>query len=301
VDWSEWNGRFRDNARKFGKGDSGQAAELGYRLTGSSDLYGDDGRSPYNTVNFVTCHDGFTLWDLVSYNDKHNEDNGENSRDGANDNHSWNCGVEGETDNADVLRLRRQLAKSFVCQLLFSAGTPMLLGGDELLRTQHGNNNAYCQDNEISWYDWSFTRKNRDFFEFVKKAIAFTRRWPVFQRRSFFSGRDSNRDERPDIRWYGMNLDQPSWGDPELRTLAYQLDGAEADRGRGSYLVFVILNADWQQKSVRIPEPGAGRRWPRIVDTSLAAGDDFVPDGRVLDPAEGYLANGRSTVVLLAR
>jgi glycogen operon protein len=301
VDWSEWNGRFRDNVRKFVKGDSGQVGELGARVTGSADLYGDDGRLPYNTVNFVTCHDGFTLQDLVSYNHKHNEQNGEESRDGCNSNHSWNCGVEGETSDPEVLRLRRQLAKNCICHLFLSAGTPMLLGGDELLRTQGGNNNAYCQDNAISWYDWTLTEKNRDFFDFVKKVIAFTRRWPVFQRRAFFSGRDTNRDDRPDIRWYGPNLAQPAWGDPELRTLAYQLDGAEADRGAGSYLVFVIYNADWQGKAMRIPEPGAGRRWYRVTDTSLPADADFVADGVELVPADTYLASPRSTVLLLAR
>ena len=301
VDWSEWNGRFRDNTRKFVKGDPGQIGELGYRISGSADLYGDDGRLPYNTVNFVTCHDGFTLADLVSYNHKHNEQNGEDSRDGCNSNHSWNCGVEGETDDPGVRHLRRQLAKNFICQLFFSAGTPMLLGGDELLRTQRGNNNAYCQDNEISWYDWTLVDENRDFFDFVKKVIAFTRRYPVFQRRVFFSGRDDNRDDRPDIRWYGCDLDQPAWGDPTLRTLAYQLDGAEADRGAGSYLVFVIVNAHWQGKLVRIPDPGTGRNWHRVIDTSMKAGEDFLVDGAALDPADAYLVSGRSTVVLLAR
>jgi glycogen operon protein len=301
VDWSEWNGRYRDNLRKFGKGDSGQLAELGYRLSGSADLYGDDGRSPYNTVNFVTCHDGFTLWDLVSYNHKHNEHNGEDNRDGSNDNHSWNCGFEGETSDESVLALRRQLAKNFVCQLMMSAGTPMLLGGDEFLRTQRGNNNAYCQDNDISWFDWSELQRNRDFFTFVKKAIAFARRWPAQQRRVFFSGRDLSHDARPDIRWYGMNLDEPAWSDPELRTVAFQLDGAESDRLAGDYLLFFILNADWRERPVRIPEPGAGRSWYRIVDTSLPAGQDFVAEREFfLQPADGYVAKARSTVVLLA-
>jgi glycogen operon protein len=301
VDWSEWNGRFRDTLRKFGKGDRGQLRELGHRLSGSADLYGDDGRSPYNAVNFITCHDGFTLNDLVSYNHKHNEQNGEESRDGCNDNHSWNCGAEGETSDPAVLQLRRQQAKNFICYLLFSAGTPMLLGGDELLRTQHGNNNAYCQDNEISWFDWTLVQRNRDFFDFVKKAIRFSRRWPALRRRGFFSGGDSNRDARPDIRWYGTHLDDPRWYDDEARTIAFQLDGAEADRA-GDYLLFIIFNADWQEKWVQIPHPGAQRTWYRVVDTSLAAGDDFVPDGEVrLDPADAYIAPPRSSVVLLAR
>jgi glycogen operon protein len=302
IDWSEWNGRFRDNVRKFEKGDSGQLSELGFRLTGSSDLYSDDGRSAYNTVNFVTCHDGFTLWDLVSYDNKHNEANGEDNRDGTTDNASWNSGVEGPSSDPAIEKLRKQRAKNFICQLLFSAGTPMLLGGDEMLRTQGGNNNAYCQDNEISWYDWSLLEKNRDFFEFVKKAIRFRKRYPVFLRRRFFSGEDRNHDQRPDIRWYGFELDDPAWSDPELRTLSYQLDGAEADvRSRSNYLVFVTLNASWNSKRVSLPDPGPERKWHRIVDTNLPAGEDFLPEGLRLDPQDHYLASPRSTVVLLAK
>jgi glycogen operon protein len=309
VDWSEWNGRFRDNLRKFGKGDAGQLAELGYRLTGSADLYGDDGRSPYNTVNFVTCHDGFTLWDLVSYNQKHNEANGEDNRDGSNDNHSWNCGVEGETDEPAVLDLRMRLARNFVCYLFFSAGTPMLLGGDEMLRTQRGNNNAYCQDNAISWFDWTLVEKHRPFLEFVKKAIRFSRRYPVLRRRTFFTGRDQSGDDRPDIHWYGEKLDAPRWDDPESRLLAYQLDGAEADHGVGSYLLFVVLNSDWRDREVHLPDPGqpspeaAVRRWYRVVDTSLAPGEDFADEGYELrlEAPQSIVARGRSTVVLLAR
>jgi len=305
VDWSEWNGRFRDNVRKFGRGDPGQIKELGYRLTGSSDLYADDGRSAYNTINFVTCHDGFTLWDLVSYNEKHNEANREDNRDGTNDNMSWNSGAEGETDDAEINHLRRQRARSFIVQLVFSAGTPMLLGGDEMLRTQRGNNNAYCHDNELAWFDWRLLDEpeHRTFFEFTKRAIAFAKRYPVLQRRSFFSGRDSNLDSRPDIQWYGKNLDQPSWNDPEVRTLAYQLDGAEADQGAGNYLVFVILNADWREQTVRVPDPGTTRTWRRVLDTSLPGGQDFLDEGEhvPLAPADCYVVQPRSTVVLLAR
>ena len=303
VDWSEWNGRFRDTVRKFEKGDAGQLSDLAYRVSGSSDLYGRGGRAAYNSVNFVTCHDGFTLWDLVSHNRKHNDANGEGNRDGADDTASWNSGAEGATDDPAVLRLRKQRAKNFVCELLFSAGTPMLLAGDELGRTQRGNNNAYCQDNEISWIDWTLLTKNRSFFEFVRRAIAFTRRFPVLQRRNFFSGLDLNKDDRPDIKWYGQEGDDPRWSDPECRTLAYQLDGAEADAGRGDYLVFVILNASWNPCTIRLPAPGGSRRWHRVVDTSLGDGEDFLAPGEesVLDPSDHYVASERSTVVLLAR
>jgi glycogen operon protein len=203
----------------------------------------------------------------------------------------------------EIVRLRTQRAKNFVCQLFFSAGTPMLLGGDEFLRTQRGNNNAYCQDNDISWFDWTLRDRNRDFFEFVKKTIRFTRRYPALERRTFFSGKDTSGDQRPDIRWYGYDLDDPRWDDAELRVLAYQLDGAEADEERSPYLLFVILSADWNARTVRIPGPGEGRVWHRVVDTSCDAGDDFRPEGEEapLTPADHYIVNPRSTVVLIAR
>jgi len=300
VDWAEWNGRFRDTLRRFARGEPGLLRELGFRLTGSQDLYGDDGRTPYNSVNFVTCHDGFTLWDLVSYDHKHNDANGEQNRDGTNDNHSWNCGVEGETSDPGVNALRRQVAKNHVCHLLFSAGTPMLLGGDELLRTQRGNNNAYCQDNDLSWFDWSLRERNADFFRFVQKAVHFVRKYPVLSRRSHFSGRDQNMNQVPDLRWYGQNLDEPAWADPEARLLAYQLDGSEAELGAGDYFLFVILNADRQMRGVKLP-PIDGHRWHRVIDTSLPDGPDFAEDGHevLLVPQDEYLVSPHSTVVLL--
>ena len=300
VDWAEWNGRFRDTLRRFARGDSGQLRELGFRLTGSQDLYGDDGRTPYNSVNFVTCHDGFTLRDLVTYDHKHNGANGEDNRDGCNDNHSWNCGFEGETDDPQVNALRRQIAKNHVCHLLFSAGTPMLLAGDEFLRTQQGNNNAYCQNNAISWIDWSLRDKNAAFFRFMQKAIQFKRKYPVLARSSHFSGRDQNMNQEPDIRWYGQHLDEPAWSDPESRLVAYQLDGTEAQLSAGDYFLFVILNADPQMRGVRLPEV-EGYRWHRVVDTSLPEGADFVDDGQevLLVPQGEYLVSARSTVILL--
>jgi isoamylase len=303
VDWSEWNGRFRDTMRKFGKGDGGQVRDLGWRLTGSADLYGDDGRSAYNSINFITCHDGFTLCDLVSYNGKHNEANLENNTDGSNDNLSWNCGTEGETDEREVLDLRRRLAKNLACVLLFSSGTPMILGGDEFLRTQKGNNNAYCQDNEISWFDWKDVSKNADILAFFRKAIALTRRYPILQRRKFFSGQDRDADNVPDISWYGSRGDKVDWNDPELRTLCYRLDGGEEASDRGDYLLFFILNADHIMQSIGLPSPGDGKRWFRIIDTSLPPGQDFADEGGEipLSPSDCYLANPRSTVVLVGR
>jgi isoamylase len=301
IEWSEWNGRFRDTVRRFVKGDAGQVPDLARRVTGSADLYGDDGRSAFNAVNFVTCHDGFTLHDLVAYNAKHNEANGENNQDGASDNNSWNCGVEGDTDDPAVLALRRQLVRNHVCTLLFAAGTSMLLGGDEFSRTQRGNNNAYCQDSEISWFDWQAAARHADMQAFVRKAIALTRRFPILRRRSFLLGKDLDADRIADVTWFGADLGSPNWLDPELRTLCYQLDGGEEATGGRDYLLFVILNAHWEPQPILLPKPRAGRRWLRVVDTSLPAGEDFADPGREvpIDPPDRYIASGRSTVLLL--
>jgi glycogen operon protein len=302
VDWSEWNGRFRDTMRRFAKSDPGQLAEAGWRLTGSADLYGEDGRSAYNSVNFITCHDGFTLHDLVSYNGKHNEANGENNQDGTNDNHSWNCGAEGETDDPGVLALRRQMMKNHACYLLFACGTPMMLGGDEFARTQRGNNNAYCQDNEISWFDWEAAARHRDLMEFFRKAIAFTRRFPALQRRKFLLGKDLDADGIPDLTWYAPDGGEPRWQDENARTLCYQLDASEDGARMEVDRLFFILNAHFEPQWVKLPPLPPSRRWRRAIDTSLAVGADFAETGQEvpIDPPEYYIANPRSTVVLLA-
>ena len=302
IDWNEWNGRFRDTVRRFESGQGGQISELGWRITGSADLYGDDGRSAYQSINFVTCHDGFTLSDLVSYNEKHNEANGENNLDGTTENYSWNCGVEGETTDERMLSLRRQMVKNYACVLLFSAGTPMILGGDEFLRTQRGNNNAYCQDNESTWFDWGLPAKNADVCNFFAKAIALTRRYPILQRRKFLAGLDLDSDQIPDITWFGSNLDRPDWNNPTVRTLCLMLDGGEEKSPAGDYLLFLILNADPFLQRVNLPRL-AGVEWLRIIDTSLPEGEDFVEPGQeiLLDPQDYYLPNGRSTVLLLGR
>jgi glycogen operon protein len=302
VDWSEWNGRFRDTVRRFDKGDSGQLADLGWRLTGSADLYGEDGRSAYNSINFITCHDGFTLHDLVAYNDKHNGANGENNNDGSNDNNSWNCGVEGDTTDASVLALRRQRMKNLACALLFASGTPMLLGGDEFARTQRGNNNAYCQDNAISWFDWDLVAKNDDLVEFFRKVISFVRRYPILQRRKFALGADLDDDHIPDLTWFGVNGDgSPQWNEPEARTICVQLD-ASTERGEltGERLFF-IYSASFTSQWVKLPMLENGARWYRAIDTSLAAGADFAAEGseNPVEPADHYIVNARSTVVLI--
>ncbi|NTV51436.1 MAG: glycogen debranching protein GlgX [Candidatus Firestonebacteria bacterium] len=302
LDWSEWNGKFRDTVRKFVKGDAGQVPDLAGRLTGSADLYGDDGRSAYNSINFITCHDGFTLHDLVAYNDKHNGANLENNQDGTNDNHAWNCGWEGESADPHVLALRRQQAKNFMCLLLFSAGTPMLLGGDEFLRTQNGNNNAYCQDNPLSWFDWNRVKQNQDFVDFCRKAIALTRRYSVLQSRKFLDGLDHDGNGLPAVSWFGLNGAVPQWDNPETRILSYRLDGSDDPSSAGKFQLFIIFNADYRAQGVSLPVLN-GQQWFRLIDTSLEPGKDLAEDGQevVITPATHYVANGRSTVVLLGR
>ena len=303
VDWSEWNGKFRDTMRSFGKGDAGRLADVGWRFTGSADLYGEDGRSAYNSINFITCHDGCTLNDLVSYNGKHNEKNGENNQDGANDNHSWNCGAEGDTSDHAILALRKQLMKNSACYLLFASGTPMILGGDEFARTQHGNNNAYCQDNQISWFDWDLANGNQDLTDFFRKLIATIQRFPILQRRKFALGKDLDDDGVPDLTWYATDLGSPDWQNPDARTVCVQLDTAEDGSKMDVDRLFLIFNAHFEAQWVKLPALGADRRWHRAIDTSLPAGEDFSDPGREveLDPTDHYIANPRSTVLLLSQ
>jgi len=303
VDWSEWNGKFRDTIRKFGKGDPGQIKDLGWRLTGSADLYKNDGRSAYNSINYVTCHDGFTLYDLLSYNYKHNEANLQNNLDGANENYSWNCDYEGDTDDPDIIYLRKKLAKNFLLYLLFSSGTPMILAGDEFLRTQKGNNNAYCQDNEISWVNWDFIKKNNDIFVFFKKLINFTKKHTILQRKRFFLGLDTDGDLVPDIEWFGVDGGKLNWDDFENRTICYQLDGSEEKSELGEYLLFIILNADYRDKNVTIPYPKNNMVWHRVIDTSLPYPDDFLTDGNEirLENLKTYHVKARSSVVFITK
>lgn len=302
VDWSEWNGRFRDTMRRFAKGDPGQLAQVGWRLTGSADLYGEDGRSAYNSVNFITCHDGFTLWDMVSYNGKHNELNGENNRDGTNENNSWNCGTEGETSDAAILALRKRMMKNHVCHLLFACGTPLMLGGDEFARSQRGNNNAYCQDNEIGWFDWTLASRNSDLVEFFRKTIAFTRRFPCLQRRKFLLGKDLDADGIPDLTWFAPDGGEPAWEDENARTLCYQLDTSEDGEHLDVDRLFFILNAHFGPQWVRLPPPMPPRCWYRAIDTGLPSGEDFADPGNEIpiDPIDHYIASPRTTVVLVA-
>lgn len=228
VGWAEWNGKYRDNVRRFWKGDGGTVSEFATRLTGSSDLYELNGRRPYASVNFVTCHDGFTLNDLVSYNDKHNIANGENNRDGTNDNNSWNCGEEGETDEKTIIELRARQQRNFMATLLLSQGVPMIYSGDEMMNSQDGNNNAYCQDNPISWLDWEFNEEKMEFFHFVCSIIQLRLKHPVLHRRRFFHGKEIRGSEFKDIYWLtpsGTLMQDKDWNAGFVRCLGVVLNG----------------------------------------------------------------------------
>ena len=291
IDWSEWNGRFRDTVRKFGKGDGGQLKDLGSRLTGSADLYGDDGRSAYNSVNFITCHDGFTLCDLVSYNEKHNEANQEQNRDGTNDNNSWNCGVEGDTRDEAVIRLRKQLIKNYACMLFFSLGTPMMLGGDECLRTQRGNNNAYCQDNDISWIDWNLDADKRAILNLTRKLVHLRLSQPALRRRKYFQGRSIRGGEVKDVAWLapdGREMTDEKWNADFVLSLGMLLNGnaiEEVDE-RGEPIVgdtlLVLLNGHSDSVPFALPALDDKHQWRRVLDTfEPAVGDRaYKPGGR---------------------
>ncbi|NOQ46718.1 MAG: glycogen debranching protein GlgX [Desulfobulbaceae bacterium] len=278
--WAEWNGRFRDDVRSFLCGNPGQVAALATRLAGSSDLYQRDGRRPYNSINFITSHDGFTLADLVSYNKKHNLINGENNRDGDNNNLSWNSGIEGETQDADILRLRSRRVRTMAVILFVSQGVPMLVAGDEFGRSQQGNNNAWCQDNEISWINWELEHVNGDQLRFFRKLISLRKNHPVFRREDFFLA-DSGQEEPPHLReitWQGLKPGEQDWCD-NCHTLAFTLNGSQLPEGEDDDF-FILLNGHRDQAmAFTIPEPPAlhkNRPWKKIIDTGQPAPLDFV-------------------------
>ncbi len=277
VLWAEWNGKYRDNVRRYWKGDEGQLSDLGYRLTGSSDLYQHDGRRPYASINFVTAHDGFTLEDLVSYNDKHNQENGENNQDGANDNQSWNMGIEGPTDNPDIIKARERQKRNLLATLFLSQGVPMLCGGDELARTQRGNNNAYCQDNEISWYDWKLDERKRKLLEFTRQLIEFRKTHPNLRRRKFFQDREVYHSSSKDIAWYrtdGQEMTQEQWNTGWMRSLAVLFNGKTLgetnDLGEPvedcSFLI--LLNSSAESVTYTLPQSPLNLGWKQVMNTS---------------------------------
>jgi isoamylase len=300
--WSEWNGRYRDTVRDFWRGAEGTLADLAYRITGSSDLYQHTGRRPYASINFVTAHDGFTLADLVSYDRKHNEANLEDNRDGTDDNRSWNCGAEGPTDDAEINALRMRQRRNLLVTLLLSHGVPMMCGGDEMGRTQGGNNNAYCQDNRISWYDWEGA--DGDLLELSRRVIALRRTHPVFHRRRFFQGRPILGTGLGDIGWFrpdGREMTDDDWRDPAARVIGVFLNGDEIPEPdpQGRRVVddtfFIILNAYWEAIEFRLPGSRWGGRWSVELDNARA---DVTGD-RATYQADGVVrVEARSGVVL---
>jgi glycogen operon protein len=305
VLWAEWNAAYRDTVRRFWKGDGGQIGGLGFRLTGSSDLYGRNGRLPYASVNFITAHDGFTLHDLVSYNDKHNEANGEENRDGHNENLSWNCGVEGPTDDGQVLSLRERQKRNFLATLLLSQGVPMLLAGDEIGRTQNGNNNAYCQDNEISWVDWKLDRSRRDLLEFTRHVMHLLHVHPVLRRRHFFQGRRIRGSEVRDLVWFrsdGKEMTDDDWNNPEIRCFGLRLagDAIEELDDRGNRIVddtlLILLNAHYEGVGFILPAHRRKVRWEVVLDTNDPTPGKKKP--RLMRGGEVYELNARTLVLL---
>jgi isoamylase len=307
VLWAEWNGEYRDTVRRFWKGDGGQVSALGYRLMGSSDLYERGGRRPYASINFVTAHDGFTLSDLVSYNEKHNEANGEENRDGHNDNISWNCGVEGPSDEAVVSALRARQQRNFLATLILSHGVPMLLAGDEIGRTQRGNNNAYCQDNDISWLDWKLDRVQRELLAFTQLLIEFRHRHPVLRRRKFFQGRSIRGSEVKDLTWFrpdGKEMTDEDWGNPFARCLGLRLAGDAVDEvdERGNRIVddtlLILLNAHHEPIPFVLPAHRARVRWELVLDTREPTGKRRQ---RPLRGGQTYELEARSLALLRLR
>ena len=279
--WAEWNDRYRDDVRHFWRGDSGSVAHLATRLSGSSDLYLRDGRKPFHSINFITSHDGFTLNDLASYAEKHNEENEEGNASGFNHNLACNHGVEGETDDPAVNALRNRQIKNLLATLLLSIGTPMLLGGDEMRRTQRGNNNPWCQNNEISWYDWRLLQRHADIHRFCRELIAFRARHLAFLRPEFYSGKDASRNRMPDIEWFTESGDTADWAE-ERRTLAFMIDGnkAEIAADLDDNDFFIMCNASARSVVFTLaPIPPGKEAWHRAIDTSLAPPLDICPRG----------------------
>ncbi len=281
--WMEWNGRYRDVIRRFVAGQPGLIPEVATRIAGSSDFYQENLRQPINSVNFITCHDGFTLYDLVSYHTKRNEANGEANRDGTNQNYSWNCGAEGSTEDPAILALRRRQAKNFMTILMLSQGIPMLVAGDEMLRSQGGNNNTWCQNNELGWIDWNLAEKYHDMVRFVRELIALRKRHQSLRRRHFLTGRKQPNCVLPDIEWHSEILGDPQWNDPQGRELAFTL----APRSPDDAVLHVMLNMGEQRLSFQLPQLPKGQ-WRRALDTFLTAPEDILP------PAEQPLVKGRT-------
>jgi isoamylase len=291
--WAEWNGHYRDDVRRFMKGDPGMLRAIASRLGGSADIYEPRGQTPENSLNFVTVHDGFTLHDLVSYNDKHNEANREGNRDGINENLSWNCGSEGPTADPAIVALRTRQVKNALAILLLSRGVPMLLGGDELLRTQGGNNNAYNQDNATSWFDWTMDGAKQEVLRYVQQMIAFRKAHLALRQPRFYTGATTGR-RLPDIAWHGTSLGSPGFDDPEGRALACTIAGLDGDAD-----LHVMMNMFWEPLDFEVPVDPE-RVWYAAIDTSAPSPNDIVDrpsDAPFTGPR--CTVQGRSIVVLV--
>jgi isoamylase len=302
VLWAEWNGRYRDTVRSFWKGDNAQLSDFAYRLTGSSDLYQNDGRRPYASINFITAHDGFTLCDLVSYNDKHNEANGQNNQDGASDNRSWNMGAEGPTDDESVNIQREQQQRNFLATLMLSQGVPMLLGGDEVSRSQRGNNDCFCQDNELSWYDWNLDPPRKRLLEFTANLIQLRKRHPNLHRRRFFQDRTIRGSVVRDIAWYnssGEECSNEDWTAEWNRSLGVMLNGKTLDAMNEDGIkviddsFLILINSWWEGVEFKLPPPPNGSPWKHVLDTANI--DDPFADASLGD---SIIVGGRSLVLL---
>lgn len=294
--WAEWNGKFRDTVRKFIKGDSGQVSDLATRIVGSPDLFGGYGRKPYHSINFVTAHDGFTMWDLVSYNEKHNHGNGEHNNDGENHNNSWNHGVEGKTLDPKIIDLRKRQVKNFMVILMLSQGVPMILMGDEMGKSQNGNNNAYCQDNELNWLDWGKLEENNDIYQFVKKMIKFRKSHSALKRSHFFTDKDINGNGIADITWHGIKANKPDWSD-DSKSLAFMIDGGDAigdaEKDNDIYVILNSFHDDLEFELPKIP----GKRWYRVADTGLK--EDFLESPIAVDK-DTYFVKSKSSVIFIS-
>ena len=305
--WTEWNGRYRDTVRRFWRGDGGHVAEVATRLAGSSDLYGNESRRPYASINFITAHDGFTLHDLVSYNQKHNEANGEENQDGTNENNGWNFGVEGRSDDTAITTLRERQKRNFMATLLLSQGVPMISGGDEIGRTQQGNNNAYCQDNALSWYDWYLDEKQTAFLKFTQKLITIRKNNPVLHRRHFFHGKPIHGTDIKDISWFnenGQEMTDLQWSSDFVRCLSVRLAGdaiLEVDE-RGDPIIgdtlLILINAHHDTISFVLPPSKKGMRWGLLLDTASEEAGHL--DHRVSAGGRIYPLQGRSLALFHA-
>lgn len=301
--WAEWNGEFRDDLRRFLRGEEGLVGKLAQRIQGSPDMYRQANRGPTASINFVTCHDGFTLYDCVSYDGKHNEANGENGLDGSDDNLSWNCGAEGETEDPHINDLRKRQIKNAVTILMVSHGVPLILMGDEVGRTQYGNNNTYCHDNQLNWLDWGLVEKNGDLLSFFRKMIKFRREHPVLRPAEHVRNCDYAGSGLSDISWHGIRAWDADWAE-SCRVLAFMMDGKHAKGGTvEDNTVYVAINGYWDGLPFEIPDPPCGQQWHLVANTSMPSPDDINEVGEEvkLENQKEYLVGGRSVVVLMSK